>query len=221
MGLHDEQAVTARSNEILSDIWNMVTVHSEPINVVVNTLMLGVWVLYFQLLLTGQRRQRRAKILINRSAGKCVDANCIISNMSAEPIYVEAIVIKIGAGNSATSISLTNLEDATAKPEGDVRAHWFQGPINQGDYIDLGAYQALLERAAGESARAAWPGHVLEFQISVIANYGPDDLLVAAVRDFRWQDNEGSVKLAAGRTRQVRNRRERAQLSHIAEDNDF
>lgn len=201
--------------------WTQLVEYSEPINLIINTLMLCVWVLYFQLLLNGQRRQRRAKILINRSAGKCVDANCIISNMSAEPIYVEAVVLKIGSGSSQRSISLTNLEDATDKPEGDARAHWFQGPINQGDYINLGAYRTLLERAAGDRSFAARPGQAVEFEISVIANYGPDDLLVAASRAFKWQGDADTVKLAAGRTRQVRNRAERRRLDHLAEDNDF
>lgn len=202
-------------------LWTHLTDHSEPINVIINASMLCVWVLYFQLLLNGQRRQRRAKILINRSAGKCVDANCIISNMSAEPIYVEAVVLRIGSGENLKSISLTNLENATAEPEGDARAHWFQGPINQGDYINLGPYRALLERATGEQAFGSRSDQAIEFEVSVIANYGPDDLLVAAVREFRWQENEGGIKLAAGRTRQIRNRAERRQLDHLAEDNDF
>jgi hypothetical protein len=205
----------------LEAFWEVLTAQSDPINVIINALMLGVWVLYFQLLLNGQRRQRRAKILINRSAGKCVDANCIISNMSAEPIYVEAIVFKIGSGESLKSVSLTNLEDATEKPRGDARAHWFQGPINQGDYINLGPYRALLQRATGEQTFDSPSDQALEFEVSVIANYGPDDLLVAAVRRFRWQDNQGTAKLAAGRTRQVRNRVERAKLDQLAEDNDF
>lgn len=201
--------------------WEILAAQSDPINVIINALMLGVWVLYFQLLLNGQRRQRRAKILINRSAGRCADATCIISNMSAEPIYVEAVVIKIGRGDNRRSVSLTNLEDATAEPDGDARAHWFQGPINQGDYINLGPYRTLLARAAGERESGELSGNSLEFEISVIANYGPDDLLVAAVRQFMWQEEEGAVKLAAGRTRQIRSRTERSRLEELAEDNDF
>lgn len=202
-------------------LWTGLTENREPINVLINTLMLCVWLLYFQLLLNGQRRQRRAKILINRSAGQGVDANCIISNMSAEPIYVEAVVIKIGRGEKQKSVSLTNLEDATQSPEGDARAHWFQGPVNQGDYINLGAYRDLLERATGERSVGFRSGRPTEFEISVIANYGPDDLLVAAVREFRLQDNGGTINLAAGRTRQIRSRAERRQLDHLVEDNDF
>lgn len=202
-------------------LWTGLTENREPINVLINALMLCVWLLYFQLLLNGQRRQRRAKILINRSAGQGVDANCIISNMSAEPIYVEAVVIEIGRGEKQKRVSLTNLEDATQRPEGDARAHWFQGPVSQGEYINLGAYRDLLERATGERTFRFQSGRPTEFEISVIANYGPDDLLVAAVRKFRLQDNGGRIKLAAGRTRQIRSRAERRQLDHLAEDNDF
>jgi hypothetical protein len=78
-----------------------------------------------------------------------------------------------------------------------------------------------MDRATCQHAFGSRSDQSLEFEISVIASYGSDDLLVAAVRKFRWQDNEGTVKLAAGRTRQVRNRAERTQLGHLAENNDF
>lgn len=206
---------------LLEALWTSLSELSEPLNVLINAAMLCVWALYFQLLLNAQKRQHRPKILINRSAGKGIDANCIISNMSAEPIYVEAIVLKIGGGNDRKIISLTNLEDSVRQPEDDARAHWFQGPINQGEYVNLGAYRSLLERAAKPGNFRLRQDRQVNFEVSVIANYGPDDLLVGAVREFRWQDRAKEVELAAGRTRQIRARHERRQLACLAEDNDF
>lgn len=192
------------------------------LNVIINALMLFVWALYFQLLLNAQWRQKRAKILINRSAGRSINSNCIVTNMSPEPIYINAVVIEMGNESDRLVCSLTDLEDAIKAPEANPMTHWFQGPLTQGEYINLGAYRELLERAVSASSPH---GRKLDlpntFQISVIANHGPDELLVAASRQFRWDQREGKDRLAAGETYQIRSRRERRRLENLTTDHDF
>ena len=49
--------------------------HADVLNIVINTGMLLVWVIYLQLLLNGYRRQRSSSILITRGAGQGVAAS--------------------------------------------------------------------------------------------------------------------------------------------------
>jgi hypothetical protein len=46
-------------------------------------------------IVSSYRRQRRPKILINLGGGSTPDARCLIGDMSAEPIYVESLIITV------------------------------------------------------------------------------------------------------------------------------
>lgn len=129
------------------DLWALLIEYSDAINTIVNFLILVVWASYFQLLLSTHWQQRQAKILINRGAGHEITANCLISNMSAEPIYVDSIVVIIDPDGQPIQRSLTDLNSLSKKPGSDARSSWFQGPVAKGDYINIGTFESLLQQA--------------------------------------------------------------------------
>lgn len=110
------------------------------LTVLINLFMLLVWALCFQLLLNAHRRQRRAKILINRSGGHDLGARCLVSNMGAEAIYIEAVIVECDTDRSG-QVSLTSLDTIAREPDGDPRRSWFQGPLQPGELISLGNFK--------------------------------------------------------------------------------
>lgn len=181
-------------------VWQWLSDNSETINVALNFFMLIVWALYFQLLLNAQQRQRRAKILINRTAGHTLSANCLITNMSAEPIYLEAVVVEFQTPKGPSRCSLTDLDTLKSEPDSDVRREWFQGPLMNGDYVDIGSFDHLLCKATEGEEEA--PQQFDAFDLIVIATYGPDHEPVVARRPFHKDDGQKSWH--AGATEQVR-----------------
>mgnify|MGYP000002862602 CR=1 FL=1 len=198
-------------------MWDFVSEHGQGLNVVLNLAMVVVWVLYFQLLLNGRRRELRAKILINRSAGDSLAGNCIVSNMGNDPIYIERVAITLQPDGEVHALSLTDLDSLQKTPERDARAAWFQGPLMTGEYVNLGSFEQLFETLANAGALPEGIGTKTEeidcFELSVLAEHGPDDKPVAAVRTFWREEGSGARSWRSSPTRQVRSRRERARLS--------
>jgi hypothetical protein len=189
-------------------MWEFLAAQSEPLNVVANGLMLVVWTLYFQLLWTDRRRERRPRILINRSAGKDLDANCVVTNMSREAIYLECVAINLRNGEEVETHSLTDLSNLTRRPQTDPRRFWFQGPVASGEYLDLGPFRALLESVLSDEVDV---GALQAFEILIVATYGPDRNPTGARRVFRRPRGDAETLLAEG-THQIDGWRERRRL---------
>src|SRR5690606_34596270 len=78
-----------------SPAMDWITEHSDLINVMSNVGMLVVWITYLQVFLAGYRRQKKATILINRGGGGGLEAHCLVTNMSAEAIYVHTLIARL------------------------------------------------------------------------------------------------------------------------------
>lgn len=192
-------------------MWAWLSDNSETLNVVLNFCMLIVWALYFQLLLNAHHRQRRAKILINRSAGHTLAAHCLVSNMSSEPIYLEAVVMEFETKDGRSRCSLTDLETLSSEEEGDLRKQWFQGPLMNGEYVNLGSFDYLLSKAEEDETEETGARHYDSFDFIVIATYGPDHHPVVARRTFKREDDGRTWH--AGATEQVRSKARRREFA--------
>ena len=116
----------------MHNIWPFINENSGALNLFVNTLMLGVWTFYLQMLFTQHRRARLAKILINRGAGHDLEARCIVSNMSAESIYLQALIFEYEDDDGERrSCSASNLNSLTKAPEGDPGRSGSRGQFQQ------------------------------------------------------------------------------------------
>ena len=78
---------------IVEPLWSWLRENHGAVSALASLATLVVWTLYFQMLLMNYRRTLRPKILINRGAGHRLQAHCLIANMSAEPIYIEAVLL--------------------------------------------------------------------------------------------------------------------------------
>ncbi|MEA1081099.1 hypothetical protein [Marinobacter qingdaonensis] len=184
---------------------NWLSQHHQSITALTSIATLMIWLVYAQLLYKGYRRQRRPRLIINRGKSKDINALCIISNMSAEPVFIEYIVAELQTSHGTIVMDVTDLErgyDDQGKPEGVeqegqrpiadvVRDNTRQGPLESGGYLHIGTFRDIVERvakAADIELQGYRPTNGIEFQwltIQLIGIYGPEDLPMGAERSFK------------------------------------
>ncbi|MEZ0167285.1 hypothetical protein AB8841_01105 [Microvirga sp. TS319] len=178
--------------------------------------MLLVWIAYLQVFVSSYRRQKRSNILINRGAGSGLEARCLISNMSAEVIYIESLIATVETAKGRWSCPVTEVLEGRS----DLDLKTRQGPLQAGRLIDVGSFRSLAEPAlqSGAEPQGADPSYCLEnlvaLEIKVIAVHGSEDLLAGAKRRFDLIRREDRLLLRGHTvgTQQIRSRREREEL---------
>ncbi|WP_088743677.1 hypothetical protein [Cobetia sp. QF-1] len=167
-----------------------------------------IWLVYAQLLYHNFRRQRRPRVLINRGKSKGIDSLCIISNMSAESIFIEHIIARLETNCGSLLMDVTEFErnyqegDEGGNIDGDrewrIADTTRQGPLESGKFLHIGTFSEVIERIARRSGldlEGHWPCHEqVEFQrltLRIIGIYGSEDHPVGVERSFllRNEDN--------------------------------
>lgn len=195
-------------------MFNWISQNSQALTVLTNVGTLLIWLVYAQLLYLGFRRQRRPRLIINRGKKKDIDALCIISNMSAEPVFIDYIIAELKTSAGTIKVDVTDFDQAysegdeeqggsSGSPEpGPVGENTRQGPVGSGDFLHIGTFDDLLKRLA-KSGGVELVGHRpqeedIQFRsltIRLIGVYGPEDMPVGAERSFDLIDNEHGCTL--------------------------
>lgn len=170
---------------------NWIETQSATLNVFINLAMLAVWFVYLHLILMAYLRQRRPRILINRGAGVGLNAHCLVSNMSQEPIYLQSILAVLKTEERSWMMAVTDvegLESSESRPSGTAATN--QGPLCQGDYMDIGTLGHLVRRTRQTTDlpnRDDYPAEVFKsFELIVVASHSSDALSIGAKRTFRF-----------------------------------
>lgn len=197
-------------------MWTWIGQQSEPLNVVLNALILVVWALYFQLLLNGYRRARRARILINRANGHSLGTQCVVTNMSAEAIYIEGVIVEL-KGDDPDDSTIRSITDygGQVEPEPPSETDGYQGPLNSGRSVELGAYDKIIAHSLKSTGRGR--SSVRELTLTVVATYGPEDKPVAALRRYEIVERAGQRLLRSDTvaTEQIRSKAERRRIEDL------
>lgn len=190
--------------------------HSEIITALSGVGSLLVWIIYLQVFVRSYRRQLRATLLITRGPGEGLDSRCFLSNMSAGPVYVESVLLRLQTRAGTTSHPVTQRRPPDGGERHEVGRRTRQGPLDSGESRDIGSFREMIEEA---STDASFPGDSPEawlrsVSVEVIGIYGSEDLPVGARRPFTLRHVDGRPCLEARevRTRQILKRRERRQL---------
>jgi hypothetical protein len=201
--------------------------HHETLSVLVNVGMLLVWIAYLQLFLARFKRQTRPKILINVGAGRSIDGRCLISNMSSEAIYIESLIATVETTEGQWVCPVTDAQELAEKQDQDLRSMTVQGPLKQGEVMDVGSFRDLVQHVVREAecpvpADAEFPKGLTALKIQAIADFGPDDLLVGAKRRFELVREDGTWMLGhhTPHTEQIRSRSERRRIKRLLETVD-
>ncbi|MFC5583789.1 hypothetical protein ACFPOD_01585 [Nitratireductor kimnyeongensis] len=216
---------------IFQAIWAWLQNNHGAVGALASLATLVVWTLYFQMLLMSYRRTLRPKILINRGAGQRLQAHCLVANMSAEPIYIEAVLLDVGYlanGEKAVARSRYSLSelDLDILNGSDRSPQWFQGPLDSSEWVDIGTFQQLIGKVLEQdrTAEGTWPvdrnpalERLRELTVIVVATYRAQDLLVAARRSFDVEEDMIGRRLIPRHftAEQIRSRRDRRALERM------
>ena len=199
-------------------MWNFINENAGALSVLGSLATIIIWAIYLQLLFGSYRESRRPKILINRGAGPSLDGRCLIANMSAKPIYIEAVMLdftlKESDAQKRFSYCLSNLNFETAE-EPDTRRRFFQGPLGSGEHIDIGSFKNLINTMSPEGFRAF--DRLDDLTITTVATCTADDRLAAAERTFDILEHESEILLSprSYTTSQIRSRSGRRRIDSM------
>ncbi|WP_136246545.1 hypothetical protein [Halomonas borealis] len=197
--------------------------NASAIGAITSTLTLLIWLFYAQLLYNGYIRQRRPRIIINRGHGKDLDSLCLISNMSAEAIFVEHIIAVLDTDSGERQLDITDYQQPG---EEDRSTRTYQGPLPSGAYLHVGAFRGILDRVAhhhGVMPPDHRPGQdwgqnatPRAIEIRVIAIYGSEDAPIGARRRFCLTDDGHDCLLTPDGldTQRLTSRRHRHRIRH-------
>ena len=170
--------------------------------------MLLVWAFYLQLIWSGYRHRNRARILISWGGGASLGSKCIITNMSVEPVYLQAILLESRDKDVSWQHSLSHggFRDIDSQ---DVRRQVLQGPLDSGEIIDIGTFGEVL-RQAGEDVKDDTVDYDIRFKVTIVASYTGETTFVAVEREFELRGGRLSSPTPAAN--QIRSKRRRKQL---------
>ena len=187
----------------------------------ISTATLCVWIFYAHLLMLSHRRQRRPKLIINRGAGRNLNSLCLISNMSAEPIFINQIFFLLHTSEGTFSSDVTDVREVGDEdnPRDIILSQaTHQGPLRQGDFTHIGSFAALIRRVTRQHGLEVddkmFPSTGVTFhsiEIRVIAYYSSEPEAIGVMRGYELQGCEGSCGLYAidHQTKQFTTRRQR------------
>lgn len=190
--------------------------YSDVLNVLANATMILVWMIYLHLLLIAYRRQRRPKLLINRGGSHDVNGHCLISNMSAESVYIQSLIVTLKSQEEEWTAAVTDIEDLNAVDAARPQETTHQGPLAPGAYMDAGCFSNLIERAARKAGLSEQDlkETIRELELMVVAAYGADDMSIAAKRSFHLKGNNELTPQSVA-AQQVSSRRARRKVDRF------
>lgn len=173
----------------------------------ISTATLLVWIFYAHLLLLSHRRQRRPKLIINRGAGRDLRSLCLISNMSAEPIFINQIFFLLHTSKGTFSCDVTDeREGGEDENPGDIvlSQATHQGPLRTGDFTHIGSFASLISRVSEQHGLDVdyklFPKGDISFhsiEIRVVAYYSSEPEAIGVMRGYELRGCDGACRLHA------------------------
>jgi len=204
---------------------NWLSENSQTVSALVSTGTLAVWMIYLHVFLRSFRQQNRANILINLGGGHGLDARCLVTNMSANPIYIYAMKATLYRPDGPIRSAVTELDAVEEwQNPSDLQLWTRQGPLQPGGVRDMGAMRAIIDHVLRKRSEQATPPEqagIESIEIQVAAVFAPEELLAAAARHFTVIAGSETLAIRANTlgTKQIRSHRERREMEReIAQD---
>ncbi|MEB2846708.1 hypothetical protein [Endobacterium cereale] len=182
---------------------------------------LCIWAVYLQIFVGGHRRQIKPMLVINHGEGRALNAHCLVTNMSKEPVHIQSVVAKVLADGKTHTAYITDAEDIRRS---GVATGWQrmtrQGPLQPGTMVDMGTFDCILEYAESTAIENGGELHrkldeqAEAIEIIILGIYGSEDLLIGASRKFDVAKaaNGAGLRASEALTRQITRRQERKKL---------
>jgi len=183
---------------------------------------LTIWAIYLHIFVSSHQRHVKPMLVINRGEGRTLEARCLVTNMSPEPVHIQSVVVRLHTSDALHTAYITDAEDIRRSGN---QSGWQrmtrQGPLPPGTMVDMGSFACILDYAAHVCAdEEHFKGSKLAsrvecIEISILGIYGSEDLLIGATRKFEPDHGNEPLELRAADalTSQITKRRERRRLS--------
>ncbi|BAP14560.1 hypothetical protein AS19_17090 [Alcanivorax sp. NBRC 101098] len=216
--------------------------HQKSLSVIASFSSVLIWLVYAQLLYLGFRRQRSPRLIINRGRNKDINALCLISNMSAESVFIQYIIAELHTSQGVITMDVTDFEQEYNQGDEDpekrthrsgsssgvmeVTENTRQGPVKPGGFSHIGTFSELVQRLARDEG-IEMDGHMpkgdLEFnhiKLRLIGIYGPENKPIGAERgfDLAYNANQFALSPTSWDTKQLVSLRQRHKLHKIVEN---
>ncbi len=176
-------------------MWDWLVENASPLQAIVGIVTAVVWIIYLQILVSGLRRQRRTEILIHLGGSRSSDARTFISNLGFEPIYILEILLTTWTKDGERETSVVDRSETAKKDLSSASASTFQGPLDSGEYIDIGSFDNLLERARWNISKKLDPSAIERVEMKVAAISAASSAVVASKRQFDVESGEDGCRL--------------------------
>ena len=182
---------------------------------------LCIWAVYLQIFVGGHRRQIKPMLVINHGEGRTLNAHCLVTNMSKDPVHIQSVVAKVSAEGKSYTAYITDAEDIR---RAGVDTGWQrmtrQGPLQPGTMVDMGTFDHIIGYAEclalepDEHRKGRLEEIAEAIEITILGIYGSEDLLIGATRkfDLTKSDTVTSIRASEALTRQITRMRERKRL---------
>ena len=197
-------------------MWQWISDNGQLVSLAVSILMLIVWITYLQLLFVQFRAGRRFSVLITRAAGRGIRSRCLITNMSAQPIYVTSLIGTLHLADRQIELAITDLRELPEDLGDDPRSKMVQGSLMTGQYMNIGHFDEIVAATLEANEETDIDvSEVRQLDLIAVALYASDHLPVGASRSFRFEprpNGRPKVQPLGLATEQIRRRRARRNL---------
>lgn len=114
--------------------------HADLIGALASVGMLGIWLLYLHLFYRSFRDHQRPMLIIHEGGEATIDAVVAVANMSDPPVHVAVVLVDLVTDGAMITFQPPPRDDAT-RP---VLTQRHQGPLRQGDHVEIGSLRDLL-----------------------------------------------------------------------------
>ncbi|MFN3661891.1 hypothetical protein [Yoonia sp.] len=197
--------------------------HIEFVNAFLNATMVLIWTVYLQVFLMSHLRQGRNVIHIDLGAAQGARSRCLVTNLGATAIYVQAIIAELSSKGHASRTRITDRDEISENDIEDPLARTNRGTLQPGQTVDIGSLDDLVSRARIRLEEDWKSDDIDTVTITVVAISGQLDRVVGASKTFNSERDAKGNNFSAKDilTQQIRPRQTREQFSKLLSGQRF
>ena len=172
-------------------MWDFISANAQVLTLCITAATLVVWTVYGQLMAKGLYRSQLPRLFLKQAGGRGLQSRCYLANMGLESAYLRSVFIDMQTADGHARGTVNAYQPASDEEAGGGYTRTgVLGPVQGNAHISLGRFSDLLESSAfdaGLTASRKAPVSTINLQrftVTAILNYGPDEKLIGAVRDF-------------------------------------
>ncbi|MSU88058.1 hypothetical protein GE300_00325 [Rhodobacteraceae bacterium 2CG4] len=195
--------------------------NSTLVNILLNGAMTLIWLIYLHLLLSSTRRSRRTNIFVNRSADRGDKAECVVTNMGAEPIYLIDVIAELIIDGKNYSTVVTDREELDVDDVTNMLERSNQVALDRGESRAIGNFRNLVWRAIKHLDLRDCEDRITDLRLIVVVA-GHENRIAAAEKEYYVvsQGDGGHSYVPQGlMTRQLHSARTRRRIQKLMEEN--